>query len=63
MEVSEVAGPDRPNRDEAARAHARAQQRARQRLVERHREEFREFLEVEKAREGIRTLQPRQVSK
>jgi hypothetical protein len=29
--------------------------------VELHREQYRDLLEVEKAREGIRTLQPREV--
>jgi hypothetical protein len=47
---------------ERQRAHARATQRARQRLVELHRGEFRELLEIEKAREGIPTLRPRQVT-
>lgn len=44
------------------RAHSRAQQRAKQKLAETHREEFRELLEVEKAREGIKTLQPRRIA-
>jgi hypothetical protein len=58
-----VAGPGRPTREVLRqRAHSRANQHARQRLVEQHREEFRELLEIEKTREGIPTLQPRQVS-
>jgi hypothetical protein len=58
-----VAGPGRATREVLRqRAHSRANQRARQRLVEQHREEFRQLLEIEKTREGIPTLQPRQVS-
>jgi hypothetical protein len=58
-----VAGPGRPTREALrSRAHSRAHQRARQKLVEAHREEYRDLLEVEKAREGIRTLQRREVS-
>jgi hypothetical protein len=58
-----VAGPGRPTRElHRQRSYARANARARQQLVERHRDEYREILEVEKAREGIRTLQPRKVS-
>jgi hypothetical protein len=58
-----MAGPGRPTREVLQnRAHARAQSRAREGLVERHRDEFRELLEIEKAREGISTLRPRQVS-
>jgi hypothetical protein len=57
-----VAGPGRPTREiQRQRAHSRAQQRAKQRLVELHRGEFRDLLEVEKTREGIPTLRPRQV--
>jgi hypothetical protein len=44
------------------RRHGRAQSRARQRLVEAHRVEFTEYLELEKAKEGIRTLRSRQVA-
>ena len=58
-----MAGPGRPSSQTLkARAHGRAHSRARQRLVELHREEFRELLEVEKAREGIPTLRPREVA-
>jgi hypothetical protein len=58
-----MAGPGRPTREvQRARAHGRAVQRAKQRLAEAHRDEYRQLLEVEKAREGITTLQPRQVS-
>ena len=45
------------------RSNARAVARAKQKLVERHRDEYQELLEVEKAREGIRTLQIREVPK
>jgi hypothetical protein len=37
-------------------------QRAKQRLAVQHRDEFRALLEIEKAREGVRTLQPREVT-
>jgi hypothetical protein len=57
-----VAGPGRPTSEALrSRAHSRAHQRARQKLVEAHRDEYRDLLEAEKAREGILTLQPRQV--
>lgn len=46
----------------AVLAKSRAVQRAKQRLAEIHPEEYRDILEVEKAREGIRSLQPRQVT-
>ena len=45
----------------ASRRHARAYLRARSALAQRYPDEFRDILEAEKAREGIRTLQPRQV--
>jgi hypothetical protein len=58
-----VSGPGRPTREVArARAHSHAHQRARQKLVELYREQYRDLLEVEKAREGIRTLVPREVT-
>lgn len=63
MEVPQVAGPGRPTHEiHRQRAHARANQRAKQRLAETHRDEYRALLEIEKAREGIHTLQPRQVT-
>lgn len=46
---------------ESERAQARAYQRARRRLQVQHQAEFKVLLEQEKAREGIRTLTPRQV--
>jgi hypothetical protein len=58
-----VASPGRQTSEALrSRAHSLAHQRARQKLVEAHREEYRELLEAEKAREVIRTLQPREVS-
>lgn len=47
--------------DERNRAHARARQRALRLLELEHRQEFRAFLEAEKAKEGIKTLTSRQV--
>ena len=46
---------------ETSRRHARARQRALRQLELQHREEFRAYLENEKAKEGIKVLTSRQV--